>query len=58
MTIYDKVIAAFPELTIEEFYPETGTITLRDDSDGTGEYIAKWKYIKPLTDELKAFLRA
>jgi len=57
MALYDEVIAAFPELVIEDFYPENGTIILRDDSDGTGEYIAVWNYEKPLTKELKALYR-
>lgn len=57
MELYDQIIAAFPELTIEDFYPENGKVTLRDDSDGTGAYIAKWEYKKPLTPELQAYYR-
>jgi hypothetical protein len=57
MALYDKIIEAFPELTIEAFYPENDMITVRDDADGTGEYIAKWNYEKPLTKELKALYR-
>ena len=57
MAIYDEVIAAFPEIPIEEFYPENGKITLRDDSDGTGEYIAKWEYSKPLPQSLQQYVR-
>jgi hypothetical protein len=30
---------------------------LRNDSDGKGDYIAKWEYSKPLTKELKIYLR-
>jgi hypothetical protein len=58
MALYDEVIAAFPELTIEDFYPENGKVLLRDDSDGTGAYIAKWNHDKPLTKELQKLYRA
>ena len=57
MAIYDEVIAVFPEIAIEDFYPENGRINLRDDSDGTGEYISKWEYSKPLTTELAKLYR-
>jgi hypothetical protein len=53
MTIYDKILEVYSELTEEDFYPMTGSITLRDDSDGQGAYIAKWEYSKPIPDGLK-----
>ena len=56
MTIYDKIVAAFPELTDKDFDSDFGVISLRND--GKGDYIAKWEYIKPLTSELKVFLVA
>ena len=52
MTLYEQIIAEYPELTVEDFHPLLGTITLRDDSDGEGAYIAKWEYSKPLPDGL------
>ncbi len=52
MSLYDKIIALYPELTIQDFNPLTGTITLQNDSDGKGDYIAKWEHTLPRpTDE-------
>ncbi len=44
MTLYEKIIALYPELTIQDFNPLTDTITLQNDSDGKGDYIAKWDH--------------
>jgi hypothetical protein len=44
MTLYDKIIALYPELTDTDFNPMTGTIFLQNDSDGKGDYIAKWEH--------------
>ena len=41
MTLYEKIIALYPDLTTEEF---TTVITLQNDSDGNGDYIAKWEH--------------
>jgi len=51
--MYEQIIAIYPELTIEDFYPETGSIYLKDDSDGQGAYIAKWYYSNPINDGMK-----
>ena len=52
MTIYAQVIAAYPELeTSSALYD--GTIILQNDSDGAGDYIAKWDYSKPIPAGLK-----
>jgi hypothetical protein len=51
MTIYETIMETYSELTIEDFI--NGTITLQDDSDGEGAYIAKWDYSKPLPSGLK-----
>ncbi len=48
MALYDDLIATLPELTEADFAPITGTIVLQNDSDETGDYIAKWQYSKPL----------
>lgn len=44
MTLYDKIMAIYPELSQHDFIPITGTITLQNDSDGRGDYIAKWEH--------------
>jgi hypothetical protein len=36
-------MALYIELTIEDFGPR-GTITLQNDSDGRGDYIAAWNH--------------
>ena len=41
MTLYDKIIAIYPELTNEDFMT---VITLQNDSDGKGDYIAAWNH--------------
>ena len=43
MTLYDKIISLYPELTSNDFFPN-GTILLQNDSDGKGDYIAKWEH--------------
>jgi hypothetical protein len=55
MSLFEKIISIYPELTIEEFSPFTGTIKLQNDSDGKGDYIAKWEHptlAKPTDEEL------
>lgn len=44
MTLYEKIIAIYPELKQEDFLPLVGVITLQNDSDGKGDYIAKWDH--------------
>jgi hypothetical protein len=41
MTLYEKIIVLYPELTDLDFYT---VITLQNDSDGRGDYIAKWNH--------------
>ncbi len=43
MTLYEKIMAIYPELTNADFSP-FGTIILQNDSDGRGDYIAKWEH--------------
>ena len=52
MSLYDEIIEVYPELTAEDF-THRGSIVLRDDSDGAGQYIEKWEYSKPIPDGLK-----
>jgi hypothetical protein len=41
MTLYDKIMALYPSLTTEDFLT---VITLQNDSDGRGDYIAAWNH--------------
>jgi hypothetical protein len=50
--LYDKIIALYPSLTEQDFLT---VITLQNDSDGKGDYIAKWEHptlAKPTDEEL------
>lgn len=44
MTLYDKIKSIYSELTDVDFSPFGGTILLQNDSDGKGDYIAKWEH--------------
>jgi hypothetical protein len=49
MTLYDKIMAIYPQLEQQDFIT---TISLQNDSDGKGDYIAKWEHTLPMpTDE-------
>ena len=53
MTLYDKIIKIYPELSTFDF--AKGIITLQNDSDGKGDYIAKWEHptlAKPTEEQL------
>jgi hypothetical protein len=53
--MYEKIIKLYPELNIADFNPTTGTIAIQNDSDGRGDYIAKWEHptlAKPTDEEL------
>ena len=41
MSLYDKIMALYPSLTQQDFLT---VITLQNDSDGKGDYIAKWEH--------------
>jgi len=53
MTLYETIISAYSELTSLDFQSPSGSIGLRDDSDGLGAYIEKWEYAKPIPAGLK-----
>lgn len=56
MTLYEKIIALYPELNEADFAPR-GTIRLQNDSDGRGDYIAKWEHptlSRPTDEQLGA----
>ena len=52
MTLYEKIMAIYPELKPQDFL---FTICLQNDSDGKGDYIAKWEHptlSRPTDEEL------
>ena len=52
MTLFDKIMALYPSLTQQDFLT---VITLQNDSDGKGDYIAKWEHptlAKPTAEQL------
>lgn len=57
MTLLEKILEAFPELADNMKTFADGTITLQDDSDGSGAYIAKWDYSQPLPESLTQYMR-
>jgi hypothetical protein len=47
MTLYDKIISIYPELDVNDVRQNpfnNGLIVLQNDSDGRGDYIAKWDH--------------
>ena len=42
--LYDKIKSVYPELTDSDFIGRSATIALQNDSDGKGDYIAKWEH--------------
>ena len=54
MTLYDKIKMLYPQLTNLDF---ESVIQLQNNSDGKGDYIAKWEHptlAKPTTEQLAA----
>jgi hypothetical protein len=55
MTLYEKIIALYPEL--DEYDFAGSSIILQNDSDGQGDYIAKWEHptlSRPTQEQLDA----
>ena len=53
MSLYDKIMALYPELTQQDFLT---VIRLQNDSDGRGDYIAAWNHPtlpRPTEEQLK-----
>jgi len=53
MTLFEKIKTIYPELTDKDFMT---VITLQNDSDGKGDYIAKWEHptlAQPTAEQLK-----
>jgi hypothetical protein len=56
MTLPEKIKQLYSSITDDDFNPLTGTILLQNDSDGRGDYIAKWEHptlVKPTEEQLK-----
>jgi len=52
MNLYEKIMAIYPTLTDNDFLT---VIHLKNDSDGKGDYIAKWEHptlLKPTDEQL------
>jgi hypothetical protein len=52
MTLYEKIMAIYPQLEQQDFLT---VIILQNDSDGKGDYIAKWEHptlAKPTQEQL------
>jgi hypothetical protein len=50
--MFEKIMALYPDLTTQDFLT---VITLQNDSDGKGDYIAKWEHptlAKPTEEQL------
>ena len=41
MTLYEKIMVLYPDLQQQDFLT---VIRLQNDSDGRGDYIAKWEH--------------
>ena len=50
MNIYEIIIDAYPELLDLQLFDKY--IILQNDSDGVGDYVAKWEYSKPIPEGL------
>ena len=53
MTLSEKILKLYPNLTDRDFL--LGSITLQNDSNGRGDYIAKWEhpdYPQPTQEQL------
>jgi hypothetical protein len=44
MGLFEKIKQVYPSLTMEDFVEPNQTIRLQNDSDGRGDYIAKWEH--------------
>jgi len=52
MTLYEKIKTIYPDIETIAF---STVITLQNDSDGKGDYIAKWEHptlAKPTAEQL------
>ena len=55
MSLYDKIVTIYPELETFDF--ASGVITLQNNSDGNGDFIAVWNHptlAEPTQEQLDA----
>lgn len=55
MTLWEKIIAIYPELEHDQDVLVNKTIRLQNDSDGKGDYIADWShpvFARPTEEQL------
>jgi hypothetical protein len=55
--LYELIIEAFPALADNFDVFVNGTITLQNDADEKGDYIAAWNYSEPLPKNLESYLK-
>ena len=56
MTLYERILAIYPDLTPQDFLT---TIRLQNNSDGRGDYIAAWdhpSYPQPTEAQLNSII--
>jgi hypothetical protein len=59
MTLYEKIISIYPQLTINDFQSMNpgAYIAIQNDSDGKGDYIKSWQHptlVQPTQEQLDA----
>lgn len=57
MNLFEKIKTIYPDINDNDFNPIFGTITLQNDSDEKGDYIANWNhptYARPTQQQLDA----
>jgi hypothetical protein len=57
MTLYDKILAIYPELADQQQVFMNGMIALQNDSDSQGDYIKAWNHptlSEPAAEQLTA----
>jgi len=55
MNLYEKIMTIYLQLVEDDFVGRKATIHLQNDSDGKGDYIAKWEHptlARPTDEEL------
>lgn len=58
MNLYEKIMSIYPDLKHQDFMT---VIRLQNDSDGKGDYIAKWEhptYPRPTKEQLEGVTNA
>lgn len=56
INMIEKIQKLYPELTINDFFSKPFNIWVQNDSDGKGDYIAKWNHptlARPTAEQLE-----